>query len=314
MSDSVCAKCSGIEGCNRYCAIQAGKCLVDFINNIEVVQTKIGELREGSRTKEIKYIVSGHIVEKDYPLPTSILSDLDTRIDASGKFTQFDGYTPQQLITKYMETIEISPEAKSKTIEAFRLFNSNKLLPMSIKAGSECEVAYTNEAGKKIVSTTTVARVMWSVDRDTNKIKCTLVCEASKGAIDGATKYVKVPISEYGTSLKLPQLERTLKSSEIDRDFIRMNYLGLIKPIEISDGKVTIALDSQNMYRISDDSIIVIASWANGKLVEQKQSGITTIKKSDAYKKLMNCMAYIEKHRRFIVPYGLFEVNHIDIE
>lgn len=312
MSDIICSKCTGTEGCNRYCPIQAGKNLVDFINGVEVVTTKIGELREEFRTKEIKYIVSGHIVERDYPEPTCILSDLNTCIDASGKFISFKGMSPQILLKTYMDTLDISDDVRAKTLETFKLFNSNKLLPLPIKAGAECEVTYTNEAGKKIVANMRVSRIMWAVDRESNKLQCTLVCDTVKGTIDGVTKYVKIPLNEFGSSIIFPQIERTLKSSEVDRELIKMTHLGFIKPIEISDEKVTLAMDNQNIYRVVGENIFIVGTWVNGK-IKEFQNGISSIQNTKAYKKLHNSINYIEKHRRFTAPYGLFEVNHIDV-
>ena len=312
MSDIVCSKCTGTEGCNRYCPIQAGKNLVDFINGIEVVHTKIGDLREDSRTKTIGFIVSGHIIEKDYPEPTNILSGLNTSINASGKFVSFKGMTPQVLLKTYMDTLEISQEVKAKTLEIFKLFNSNKLLPLPIKVGAECEVNYTNETGKKITASMQVGKIMWAVDHESNRLQCTLVCDTAKGTIDGTTKYVKVPLNEFGTSVTFPQIERTLKSSEINRDLIKMTHLGFIKPIEISDDKVLIAMDNQNIYRVVGENIFIIGTWVNGK-IKEFQNGVSSIQSTKAYKKLHNSINYIEKHRRFIAPYGLFETNHIDL-
>lgn len=313
MPDFICKKCTGTQGCNKYCPIQAGRNLVDFINGVEVTQTSIGELREDYKTKKLGLIVSGHIIETGATSPVNILSGLSTSIDASGKFINYMGYTPQQILSLYMDSIGTNEAVKKKTIETFKRFNSNKLLPVPIKLGSECEVSYESNNGKKIVANTKVASIRWNSDQETHKLQCTLVCETEHGTLDGIAKIVKVPISEYGESIKLPQIERIMKTSEIDRELIKMSSVGFIKPIEISDGKVKIASDNQYIYHIVGEQTFIVGKWSDGD-IQDIQKRLAGIGASKAYKKLMNAKNYINKHRKFMVPYGLFEANHVELD
>lgn len=309
--ESKCVKCIGIEKCNKYCALQAGTNLVNFINGVDIIETQIGDLREDSRTKKLGLIVSGHIIES-VGAPTYILSDLSTSIDISGKFISYKDMTPLQILKSYLDSLDASTELKENTIKTFKLFNSNRLLPLPIKPGSECEVVYTDHNGKKATTNTKVTSVRWGSDKQTGKLSCYIHCIVDKGIFESNNRTVKVPITEYGENIKLPQLERTLKSSETDRDLIKMNPVGFIKPIVVTDNKFTLALDNQHLYRITDANAFIIGNWKNGKIVDF-QGGMEPIQKSKAYKKIHNGINYVEKHKRFIVPYGLFQENTIDL-
>lgn len=307
----ICTSCVGLDRCNKYCALQAGTNLVNFINGTDIIETQIGDLREDSRTKKLGLIVSGHIIETT-GAPTYVLSDLSTSIDVSGKFIPYNGMSPQQLLNIYLDSLDMAAEAKDKALKTFKLFNSNKLLPVPIKPGAECNVTFEESNGKKVTTSTKVTSVRWNSDRKTGKLNCFIHCTVEKGFFDGNNRTVKIPIIEYGENIKLPQIEQTLKSSETDRELIKMNSVGFIKPIVVTDDKFTLALDNQHLYRVTDDKVFIIGNWKSGKIVDF-QGGIEPVQKSKAFKKLHNGASYVERHRRFIVPYGLFEANKIDL-
>lgn len=308
----MCATCNGLDKCNKFCDKHLGTNLVNFINGIDVIETAIGDFRENARTKKIEYIISGHILENSSN-PTYILSDLSTSIDASGKFISCSGKTPQQILRAYLDTLDMPAEAKTNTMNTFKKFNSSKLLPVPLKPGSECEITYTDNNDKKVVRDARIGSINWNSDKESRKLKCTILCTVEKtGIFDNGSKVIKIPITDYGDKIRLPQIERTLKSSEIDRDLIHMTDVGFIKPIEVADDKYKLAIDNSYLYRIVDSRVFVIGTWRNGKLVAI-ENGIEPIAKSKAYKKIHNALGYIDKHRRYIVPYGLFEINSIKV-
>lgn len=306
----ICSNCTGPEHCNKYCALQSGINIVNFINGIDVVETQIGELRSDGPNNKTNLIVSGHIMELGAS-PTYILSDLKTIIDVSGKFAQDSGISPLQALKSYLDTLDYPEDVKYEAIKTFKKVNSNKLLPVPIKPGAECEITVEDSNGKKVTSKSKVIIIKWVADKKTGKLNCTVFCTLDKSAMEN-TKFAKIPITEYGESIRLPQIEHSLKSSEIDRSMIQMNSLGFIKPIVVSDNNMTLAIDGQHLYRINDDKIFIIGSWKSGKIVSF-QGDLEAVTKTKAYKKIHNCINYIERHRRFIVPYGMLEANKIKV-
>lgn len=307
----ICKDCIGVEKCNKYCTYNAGINLIEFINNVDTVESQIGELSIDKLTNKASFIVSGHMLKAGEP-PTYMLSSLSIGIDASGKLTSYGNKTPFQILKSTLSILNTEEQRKADTLDTFKTFNSNRLLPIPIKPGSDCEIVFKNKDDKKVSSSGKVTHIQWTVGKKNGKIGCCVYVIPEKGANDNNSKGIKIPLSEYGVSITLPQIERTLKSAEIDRELIKMSDLGLIKPIVISDDKITIAADKNYVYRLTDTMPVIVAQWKDGKIVD-KSGGLSTVSKSKAYKKFHNALNYIERHRRFIVPYGFYEPNKITV-
>lgn len=308
-----CVNCTGLDKCNKVCELHMGYGLLTFIKGIDFIETQIGEFRENYKTNKIEYIVSGHVLESAGE-PTYILSDLTTSIDASGKFIPFNGRSPQQILRSYLDSIGIASNIRDSALDTFRKLNSNKLLPFPLKPGAECEITYKDNAGKSNTTTCKIHNVRWSADRTSGKIKCLVVCAVDKNVtFETNSKMIPIPLTEYGHNIRLPQLERTLKSSEMDREILKMTDIGFIQPIEVMDDKYTLALDGLYLYRIIDNRIFMIGTWKGTKIVDY-MNGMEPILKSKAYKRISNALGYIDRHRRFIAPYGLYESNKIKIK
>lgn len=306
-----CGNCVGSANCNKYCDIQIGINLVNFISGVDTCETKIGEFNKDSRTGKITYICSGHILENSSN-PAYILSDLQTNIDASGKFITCGGLQPQQIMQNYLNTISAPQEAKDAALMQFNKFNTLKVLLVPFKPGIECEVTIDSN-GQAKNSPAKVHSLKWQADKQSGKISCIVICSVDKSTLfDNAVKLVKIPITEYGTSLRLPHVERTLKSSEIKREVIKVTDLGVIRPILVKDGKTTLAIDGSHLYKIVDTRVFIIGNWQNGKIVDVN-AGLQQVKETKAYKYIKSTLGYIEKHKRFIAPYGVFVENIIQI-
>lgn len=312
MENSLCKTCDGIETCNKYCAMQAGVNLISFINGIDTIETQIGDLRPPAGREKQGSIVAGHIIEVSGS-PTYILAGLSASIDVSGKFTSYNGMTPQSILKMYLEKINATPETKEASMKTFKKFNSNKILPIPIKPGAECMISFKESSGTEHKNIkTVVGSVRWSSDPQTGKLSCMIHCPIDKSLADNFSKCAKIPMSEYGTGIKLPQIEGTLNSDELDRDLIKMSPVGFIKPIVVQDDKVTLVVDNNHLYRVVEQMVFIIGTWENRK-IKSVGTGIDNIKTTKAFKKIHKGINYIERHRRFIVPYGLFEENKIDL-
>lgn len=305
-----CSTCIGSDNCNKYCDLQLGASMVNFISGVDTCETQIGEFSKDSRSGKIAYICSGHIIDSG-STPAYILSDLQTNIDASGKFKVCGGLQPQQIMQNYINILKVPQDAKDAAMIQFSKFNSLKQLPVPFKPGLECEVTVVNGEQSKI-SPAKIFSIRWTADHKSGKMSCLVVCSLDKGVLDNNLKLVKIPITEYGNLMRLPHIERSLKSSEIKRETIKCTDLGIIKPIVVKDGKITLAIDGSHMFKIVDTRVFIIGTWKNGKMVDV-QSGMQQIKDAKAYKYLKSAINYIEKHRRFIAPYGVYDENIIEL-
>lgn len=294
--------------CN-YDITEVGKNLVKFINGIETVKTDIGKCEKSSSLFESDFIITGVQIDRTDNI-VNILSTVKTSINVENKFNSFEGLNCIQILNSYLEENGLK-KLKKEITNKFRDINSNKLLIMPFKLGDECEVEMVidrESGGKKEKVIAPITLLSWRLNKDTGKI-----CGEVIVKLNDNTKSVKHYFDEYGKDFKIVSIERSLKNEMVDRNIIEMDYFGFIKPIELYDSKVRLAIDSTNLYKIEGDNVYIIGCWdTNGKIKELYN--INDIKKSKAYLKLINSLEYIEKHRRFIAPYKLVDANEIKVK
>ena len=306
-----CPNCSGLDACTKYCPIRVGENIVNFVNSIDCVETHIGEFRKGSDYGvDTAMMVSGYMLEKG-----SSPIDLITSISANGvvlqgKFKDYLGMTPAQLLKEYSKYNNLSKPVQNKASESLNKFNSNRIIPTPFKPGADVEVVYITFDGKSKKVTTNANLIKWMLNRQSGELEGLIIADAGK--TEDGSPYVKVKLSDYGNTWFLPNIERNLKTSEITREAIKMTNVGLILPIEVTHGATTIAVDSQHMYLNKSGIDYIIGTWSATGMVENKEF-TDVLSKDKAYKRMLSYMKFIEKHRRFIIPYGLIEPNHIDI-
>ena len=309
-----CENCIGLESCLKYCDIRVGENIVNFVNGIDSVESKIGEIHSGKDFggfSDIKatdiFMTTGITLHKNYS-PTNVITKAPTNgMVVQGKLGNCDGKSPIQLLKKYTSYCKLPAHVQNKAADDLKKFNSNRVIPTPFKAGTDIEVVHKGFDGKTTKTLTTVEQIKYNINT-AGALEGMILADV--GRTDTGSSYAKVKLSEYGTSWFLPNLERNLKTSEITYEAIRMNNMGLIDAIEVTDGTNTIAVDSQHMYLAKKGSITIIGDWGDSGMKENPEI-MGAVTKTKAYKKMKTYMRFIEKHRRFIIPYGLSEVNKI---
>lgn len=306
-----CKNCSGLDKCNKYCTKMAGRNLADFMVSIDTCETDIGEMRKPHKIGSSTLIVTGHQLEGE--APTYILQELTSsiKINSAGKFKQFMGKNIIGVLKSYTDTLD--QEVYKGRIEhvntLIKGFNSNRVLAVPFKLRTDVIVTIKDAQNRDKRLEGTINCLSWKTNKETGKLEGKAVVKHDNPM--SGFKSVLIPFTEYGTRMTLTNLERTLKTSEIQPEFISMINEGFIRPIIISDGNVVIAVDCKNMYLISDNSTIIVGAWSDKGMMELVN--IDSIKKTKAYIKLNSAIRYIEGHRRFIAPLGLVEENKIQL-
>lgn len=306
----VCQSCCGIESCTKYCPIRVGENIVNFVNNLDCVETSIGDIRTNNRGNSNEtLIVSGYMLEKGSN-PIDIITVLSNSGSVlQGKLTDYLGMSPSQLLRAYTNYKELSKVVQNKAVEDLKKFNSNKTIPTPFKPGADIEVMYTGFDGKSRKITTNANLIKWTLDKN-GVLRGIIIADVGRNE-DGSS-YAKLKLSEYGTTWFLPNIERNLKTSDITREAIKMTDIGLILPIEVNSGDTTIAVDSQHMYINKNGVDFIIGNWTSSGMSVYSEFS-SKLAKDKAFKKMESYLKFIEKHRRFIIPYGLIAPNIINI-
>ncbi|MCL4417392.1 MAG: hypothetical protein M1365_11960 [Actinobacteria bacterium] len=291
-----------IKEVTKYCIESAGEALNHFINNIDVVESDIGNYRNSSRESGINMVVISTQTLVLY-FVAHLLSTLDVGLEVNSQFNEFMGKTPVQILKGYLNK---NNEGCSDTLEKLKGIISNKHVLVPFKPDTECIISIesSNIKSKAIK----ISSVIWKMDRETNKFQGKiLIYVKSIGKNSGV---YKLPFEEYGKSFKIESIERSIKNSNIDRESVKFNRFGIINPLVINDGRNEIALDCCNLYIILNNSVNIIGKWGINGTINETDEAIS-LHKTKAYKYLKTNLDYIEKHKRFIAPFGLVESNKI---
>ena len=306
-----CESCTNIEGCLKYCDIQMGKSIIDFVNGIDCIETKIGDFRDptGSLDKGTVYQVTGIELVKGAANIDIITVLPSSGLSVQNKLSDYKGQTPTQYLKKYLVHCNMSKQVKDKSSEDLRKFNTFKIIPTPFHIGTDIEVVYTGFDKKSHKTYTNANMIKWALDEN-GKLCGYIIADIGRDEV--GAKYTKVKLCDYGKTWFLPNIERNFNTSELKYDAIRMTNIGLIDPIEIHNKGLVLAMDSQHIYYIDDEDILIIGEWAAEGM--KLHTGVSPkITKSPAFKKLKEISKFVEKHRRFIIPYGFAKSNIIEV-
>lgn len=306
-----CSACSGEYNCNKYCPMRVGRNIETFIENLDSIETRIGETQVDAYNPKSRLMICGQILEKSGS-PTAMLRSTNNvpGIIVNNKLCDFMGLTAIQHLNTYCNYKQVSSAKKAEVADKLKKFNSNKCVPCPVSPGVEISVKHEDFYGKKIDEDTFVEQLRWELSEIGDLVGSILVPVRSNK--DGK-QHIKLQMSEYLTTWKLPNLERNLTSDEIQPELIKMTSIGFIKPLVLRDNKYTLAVDSTNLYINRNGIDLIIGYWdKNNRNLVVDENAVKELKNSKAYRKLAKTVNYIWRHHRFMIPYGLTEPNEIE--
>lgn len=289
----------------EYNDYEMGRVLAYYISNIDTLESNIGEFKGSLRGRGVEYRVIGHqVTSKEADM--DILATLDTNIEIADKFKGNKDKTAFQILKCYLDTIDDENKTyKESIIEKFKEIGANKRLIVPFKIDDECTYVHKSREEQ-----TKISSLLWSMDKQESKFKARVLMKTVNAT--GIEVTQKLDFEEYGTKFKLSALERVLKTSNIDRNLIKVDRFGMIHPIVIKDKNIKIAIDCLNVYVVVDDEVSIIGKFnSNGELQESKIA--QSLSKHKAYKHLKTNLGYISKHLRFIAPYGLVDSTEVTL-
>lgn len=296
--------CKSIEKCSKYCALHAGRALENFINNVDMVESRIGEYDRRERGGKLDLVVSGHQLW-DLKSASWLLTDISTTLDAAQKFRSICGKTPLQVLEMYCKHSGMSEEDTKETISKLQKINKNKLLIIPFKPHAVCNADIEVDKVKDKNRQGEIAYIKWHTCRETFKLLCTIGI-----GIDGATNksVYRYNITDYLDKFRLSNLDMKAKGNKGDKTLIQVTNHGIIKPIAVNEGNVTIAIDSTYLYLTFNGETSIIGYWdANEELIITKQV------QYKALKKITDNLGTIKMHRKYIAPYLMYEANEVTV-
>lgn len=301
----ICSNCVGIDKCTKSCILHLGKALVDFIQRIDVAETRIGEYSSRKKGTAPDLVVYGHQLF-DMNSPSWILTDINTILDMSDKFLTAYDKNAFQIANIYCKHIGMSAEETKAVTDKIKAINKNLMLVLPFKPHANCEIDLTIDGNTEKKKEATISYLKWITNKETHKINCTVGFNLTNSAM---TQHTKMDIKDYIDKFRLSQMEMLAKGAKHDKNLIKITDYGIFKPIVIKEGNTSIAIDASYVYYSTNGETHIIGFWNDrDELVMDKSI------KTKAVNKIRDNLAYIKNHKKYMAPYMLFEPNVIEIK
>lgn len=299
-------ECTHMQTCKMLCPIRIGSNIMHFMNGIDSIPTSIGEFKKGPNGKS-DYIVAGHIMER-YQSPCIVLKSAKDigAMQIGDKFKSFRDFRPTESLAETLKYMNVSQDTADTVIEKFKKFNSHTILPFSVKPGNRIYIFRENTNTTKGATETEVDMVKWGFDDDTGELYGRLIVHNSSGEVQ------QLKLKDYGVTWSLYNVDNSVAPNEINRDMIKMDAIGFIKPILVTDNQTTLAIDGFYLYKIDGSMVTIVGAWTNKNL--RLLTSDSKITKSASLDYISKSLPYIERHKRFIIPYGMCAANNITIK
>lgn len=301
----VCSNCVGIDKCTKSCILHIGKALVDFIQRIDVAETRIGEYSSKVKGTAPDLVVYGHQLF-DMNSPSWILTDINTILDMSDKFLNAYDKNAFQIANIYCKHIGMSAEEIKEVTDKIKAINKNLMLVLPFKPHANCEVDLTIDGTTEKKKEATISYLKWITNKETHKINCTVGFNLANSSV---AQHTKMDIKDYIDKFRLSQMEMVAKGAKHDKNLIKITDYGIFKPIVIKEGNTTIAVDATYVYYTANGETHIIGFWNdNDELIIDKNI------KTKAVNKIRDNLVYIKNHKKYMAPYMLFEPNVIEVK
>lgn len=299
-----CSNCKGIEKCDKMCIYHTGKALVDFINRVDMIETRIGEYSSREKGGKQDLVVYGHQIF-DLKSPSWLLTDINTTLDANSKFKMVYDKNAVQVVNLYGKYIGMSTEEINDITNKIKSINRNKLIILPFKPHTNCNIDVALDGVTEKKKDAEINSIKWVTDKETHKLKCLINFKINNAV---GTSSVNLDIKDYISKFRLSQMELQAKGNKHDKNLIVMTDYGMFKPIVVKHKNTSVAIDGTYVYFSKNNETIIIGYWdEHDKLV------ITSDIKSPALTKVKDNLEYIKSHKRYMAPYLLYESNTVEV-
>lgn len=306
LNNDICSKnCKSLDNCTRYCALHAGKALENFINNIDTVESRIGDYEKRNKNGKTDLVVSGHQLW-DLKSASWLLTDISTTLEASQKFKSVYDKTPLKLLEEYCNFSGMSEEDTKETLNKLQKINKNRLLIIPFKPREHCRIDIDIPKVKDKNKEGQIYFIKWTTCPETFKLLCTIGISTDGASSKQIHRY---NITDYLDKFRLSDLDVKAAGNKGDKSLIQVTNHGIIKPIEFTEGNVKIAIDCTYLYMTFNNVTSIIGYWDDKEdLIITKDVDYKSIKK------IKTNISKIKIHRKYIAPYLMYESNQIKVK
>lgn len=310
-------------------SVHIGRALTNFLNSIDISETRIGEVSEPSSFGDIgpcgKYIYSGHWLNSSDPGPTWLLTAADeTKMVIRTKFRPALGKNPDECVKDYFkwceESIEKGYEApdmiegatdrldRDTVLSMIQRLNKNKMVIIPFKFNNIKAIVNVEAEGVSTKRDMIINGVRWRTDIESGELLCEAMLEHRGIGSIGKSSFIN--ITDYGKALNIEAVDLANSGSKVKiANAIEYDQAGYVKPIELTNGVTSLIIDGTFVYYRNDNGTFIVGEW-DGNEIKMKCKNTTDklFKKLESYKKVASL------HKRIIAPYLLVDTKIVNVK
>ena len=310
-------------------SVHVGRALTNFMNSIDVSETRIGEISEqsgfGDSGSGEKYIYSGHFLQTGNSGLTWLLTAADmTKMVIRTKFRPALGKTPDECINDYFKWCEESAEKgyevldrieggtdrldKDTVTSMIHKLNKNKMVIIPFKYDNINAVVNVEAEGVSTKRNMVIKGIKWRTDLENGELLCEALLEHKSIGSIGKSRVIN--IADYGEVLNIEAVTLASSGSKVKlSNAIEYDQAGYVKPIELTNGITSIIIDGTFVYYRNNSGTFVIGEWIGNEL---KMKYIN--QEDKLFKKLESYIKVASLHKRIIAPYLLVNTKVVNIK
>lgn len=295
-----------------------GRALANLVNINKVTYNKIGTYSNSQKNGKIDIVASGHQIFDmndnnimNSPVTTYTYTNR-TIIDKSSVFQNEFGIKTFMILSNALDKTDLEQEIKDQLIQKLKDIDSKKCLVIPVRPYADYKVNIEINGQKKNKVAAKVKYIKWLTNRETYKLECTVGFEVETG--DGQ-KIMSFPIGEYGKTFTPDKMEYWNDINKADMSVLKFNNIGLIEPLELTDGLQSLIVDGTYIYWLHNGTTNVIGEWDynTGSLIINNETQ-KALARTDVFKFLKNNITLLNGHKHLMIPYNLAKLNKINVK
>ena len=310
-------------------SINVGRALTNFINSIDVSETRIGEVSENAsfddHNENDKYIYSGHLLHTGDSAPTWVLTMADkTKMVIRKKFRPAVGKNPDECVNDYFkwceesiaqgyavpDTVNGTPDRldRQTVLDIVHKLNKNKMVVVPLKYDNTKAVVNIEAEGVSTKRNMSITGVKWRTDTESGELLCEVMLEHGNVGSIGKSRFIN--ITDYGKAFNLEAVEIANSSSKSKiSNVIEYDQSGYVKPVEVTNGITSIIIDNTYVYYKNNNGVFIVGEWVGNELKMKY-----TNQSDKLFKKITSYAKVISLHKRIIAPYLLVSTKVINVK
>lgn len=302
----------------KYSVDFTGRALANFVNLANVTYTQLGTYSNSKKDGKIDIVASGHTISDmndknimNAPVTTYTFTN-KTIIDKSPVFQNNLGVKTSSILENVIKDTELEEEIKEGLLNKLKDIDSRKCLVIPVRIHSDFKLNCEINGQKKTKVAGKVKYIKWLTNKETFKLECKVSFEID--SVDGQ-KIVVLPITEYGRTFVPDKMEYWTDINKSSIELLNFTDMGLIKPVELTDGRQSLVVDGTYLYWLRGGTVTVIGEWdyAMNTLIISKDAQ-KSLNKSDILRVLKNNLTLLNGHKHLIIPYSLSGLNKINVK